>query len=119
MFISKTRLPHILPPDAYFNPKQLEQEAAELFQSAWHFVGTTNQLRKPGDFISTTLLDRPIQIRNFDGELRALSNVCAHRHCLITNKPNGNSPTMRCQYHGWEYGQDGATRKIPEPIALD
>ena len=45
----------------------------------------------------------------------ALSNVCAHRHCLLTNEPRGNSPRMTCQYHGWEYGSDGKTRKIPQP----
>ncbi len=89
------------------------QNVKRWLREAWHFVGTVDQLARPGDFLTLSLLGREIQIRNFDGNLRAYMNVCAHRHCLLTSQPAGNSPTMRCQYHGWEYGPDGRTRKIP------
>lgn len=61
------------------------------------------------------LLGHPLQIRNFKGELKALSNVCAHRHCLLNRAARGNSAALKCPYHGWEYGPSGATRKIPAP----
>ena len=112
MFRSETRLPHLLTPDAYFNPQQAVREEPLLRQS-WHPVALVEQFAKPGDFVTCEIAGEAVQIRNFDGELRALSNVCAHRHCLISSCSRGNSETMRCQYHGWEYGHDGRTRRIP------
>jgi len=112
MFRSDTRLPHLLSPEAYFDPQQALREEPLLRQS-WHPVALFEQLARPGDFVTCEVAGEAIQIRNFDGELRALSNVCAHRHCLISSCGRGNSSTMRCQYHGWEYGRDGRTRRIP------
>ncbi|MCM2374918.1 aromatic ring-hydroxylating oxygenase subunit alpha [Aporhodopirellula aestuarii] len=115
MFLSKTRLPHLLAPRDYFCVEQYQRERERLLVPGWHVVGTTDELRSHGDFITRNLFGHPIQVRNFDGQLRAMSNVCAHRHCLLTNQSRGNSPRMSCQYHGWEYGPDGKTRKIPQP----
>ncbi len=39
----------------------------------------------------------------------------AHRHCLLTGLAKGHSPTLRCQYHGWEYDHSGRTGHIPQP----
>lgn len=114
MFVSRSCLPHVLPPEAYWSNEQYQRER-ELLARSWHLVGTTAELARPGDFLATELLGTPIQVRNFEGQLRALCNVCAHRHSLLTACPRGNSPTMRCQYHGWEYGPSGTTRKIPAP----
>jgi phenylpropionate dioxygenase-like ring-hydroxylating dioxygenase large terminal subunit len=115
MFTGSGPLPHILPPRAYWCPQHLSLEKTNLLEQAWHLVGTTRQLASPGDFITLDLLGVPLQVRNFDGSLRALSNVCAHRHCLIRSEPRGHSASMKCQYHGWEYGPSGKTRTIPQP----
>ncbi len=115
MYVSSTSMPPLLPPDAYSSSRQYAAELRALFHSSWHVVATWSQLSRPGDFITATLLEMPIQLRNFDGELRAFSNVCAHRHCLLTHARSGTARTMRCQYHGWEYGADGRTRRIPSP----
>ena len=115
MFISQTRLPHLLSPSDYHSEQQYQRERENVLMPAWHVVSTTSELKNDGDFVTRELFGFPIQIRNFAGELRVLSNICAHRHCLISSKSKGNSPRMTCQYHGWEYGSDGRTRKIPEP----
>lgn len=115
MFLSQTRLPHLLPPRAYFAAEQYERERSALLTPAWHAVATVDELERPGDFVTRDLFGTAVHVRNFDGELRALSNVCAHRHCLITGERCGNSARMTCQYHGWEYGPDGKTGRIPEP----
>ncbi len=78
-------------------------------------VGTTAELAQPGDFLTCVVANTVVHIRNFAGQIRALSNVCAHRHAMICSSSRGNSPAMRCQYHGWEYQADGRTGKIPEP----
>jgi len=115
MFISSTRLPHVLPPFSYWAKAHYQRELEHLLLPAWHLVACTEELARPGDFVTLELFGRPVQVRNFDGQLRALSNVCAHRHCLLTHQPQGHSERMQCQYHGWEYGADGTPRRIPLP----
>lgn len=113
MFTSDHCHPHRIPPSGYFDSADFELDVAVL-KSGWHVVATTEALARPGDFVTLELLGHPVQIRNFDGELRALSNVCAHRHCLISSVASGNSKSMECQYHGWQYKANGSTGKIPQ-----
>src|SRR5439155_8963074 len=69
---------------------------------------------RPGDFLTTELLGEPLLLRNVDREPHAYLNVCAHRHCLLRSEPTGHDEQLHCQYHGWEYQDDGRTAKIPE-----
>lgn len=114
-FLSPTRLPQVLPPSSYWSDDHYASELQSLHLPGWHLVGCVEELARSGDFLTFDLLGHPVQLRNFDGQLRALSNVCVHRHCLLTHQPRGRSARMHCQYHGWEYGPDGSPRKIPSP----
>jgi phenylpropionate dioxygenase-like ring-hydroxylating dioxygenase large terminal subunit len=114
MFLHQERLPHLLPPKAYWSPAQHQRESELLFESGWHCVASMEKLANAGDFITVDLLGRPILVRNFDGQIQAYLNVCTHRHSLLTNKACGNSPKLSCQYHGWEYRLDGSTCRIPD-----
>ena len=109
------RLPHRLSPSAYFLEDDFILEKRQLLEPAWHLVGTTADLKRHGDFVTVDLLGRAIQVRNFDGEIVALSNVCAHRHCLLREASRGSDRGLVCPYHGWEFGPDGRTRRIPSP----
>ncbi len=115
MFVSSERLPHLLSPNSYTSEEAYERELLSVLRTAWHVVGTTTELARCGDFLTQVVAGTSLQIRNFEGQLRALSNTCAHRHAEICSLASGNSPTMRCQYHGWEYQADGRTGKIPAP----
>ncbi|MCA9180780.1 MAG: aromatic ring-hydroxylating dioxygenase subunit alpha [Planctomycetales bacterium] len=115
MFVSQTKLPHLLPPSSYTTSEAYQAELQGVLKASWHMVGTTAELARHGDYLTRTVAGSSLQVRNFNGKLHALSNVCAHRHAEICSQPCGNSPTMRCQYHGWEYQADGLTGKIPEP----
>ncbi len=112
MYVSSSSLPHLFPPEAYFSPSWWKREQ-KVLSASWHFVGVASELSSHGSFMTRRLLGREIMLRNFEGELVALSNVCAHRHCLIRSEASGKSASMSCQYHGWEYGPDGKTRRIP------
>lgn len=118
MFIHQSHLQHLLRPDQYFSPEQHEAELRHVFGPAWHPVTTTNQIRRPGDFVTFDLLGQSILLRNMDGELCAFLNVCPHRHSRLTEKPCGNSEKLKCQYHGWEFNSDGHTGKIPDARAF-
>lgn len=115
MFQSETKLPQLLSADAYFGERAYRAELDQVLRASWHVVGTTAELSRHGDFLTCEIAETPIQVRNFNGQITALSNVCAHRHCLISSQTCGNSGSMQCQYHGWEYQSDGTTGKIPQP----
>ncbi|MCL4820215.1 MAG: aromatic ring-hydroxylating dioxygenase subunit alpha [Vicinamibacteria bacterium] len=109
------RLPHLLPPAAYHDPAWARREHERLLKPGWHLVATVPELSQPGDFVTASLPGGAVQVRNFGGELVALSNVCSHRHCLLRDVERGRDPRLDCPYHGWEFGADGRTRTIPDP----
>jgi phenylpropionate dioxygenase-like ring-hydroxylating dioxygenase large terminal subunit len=114
MFVHETQLRHVLPPSAYYSSEQDRLERERLLLPGWHPVATLPELPREGDFMTGTLLGRPLLLRKMDGEVHAFLNVCAHRHCLLTSKPKGHDEHFRCQYHGWEYTKEGRTGKIPD-----
>jgi phenylpropionate dioxygenase-like ring-hydroxylating dioxygenase large terminal subunit len=118
MFTHQQHLRHLLQPEHYTSDAQYRAELRHVFHPAWHPLAVKSELARPGDFLTFHLLETPILIRNFDGELRAFLNVCPHRHSQLTDKQRGNSAKLRCQYHGWEYAADGHTAKIPEARAF-
>jgi nitrite reductase/ring-hydroxylating ferredoxin subunit len=103
MLIHQTHLPHVLAPHCYWSEVHYRREIDLLFRPGWHLVGSADELARDGDFRTFELLGQPIQLRRFDGQWHAFSNICVHRHC-----------TIRCQYHGWEYDPQGRTTNIPE-----
>jgi choline monooxygenase len=118
MFTHQHHLRHLLRPEHYTSETQYRAELRHLFRPAWHPLAARSELANPGDFLTFDLLETPILLRNFGGELRAFLNVCPHRHSKLTEKPRGHAEKLRCQYHGWEYTQDGRTGKIPDAKAF-
>ena len=114
MFINQHSLRHLLKPEHYCSEQQFRLELDRLFRPAWQFVATKSELLKDGDCLTLDLLGTPILVRNSSGQFLAYENVCSHRHCLLTDEACGNQPTLRCQYHGWEFDDHGRTAKIPD-----
>ena len=114
MFVHQNRLEHLLQPYHYVDAQHYQREIERLFLPAWHLVGSRSALARPGEFVTLELFDRPVLLRNIDGEIHAFLNVCAHRHCLLTHEAHGRDPRFRCQYHGWEYTKEGRTARIPD-----
>lgn len=114
MYRTKHSLHPLLSPDRYFSPEAHHEDEVRLRGSAWHLVGTKCSLASPGDYIATTILGTPILVRNCDGNLHGFRNVCAHRHCELFDEGIGHSEQFKCRYHGWQYGADGLTRRLPK-----
>ncbi len=102
-----------LSPQSYYAPNSHDEDVERLQKSAWHLVGTTNQLAASGDYIATHVLGVPILIRRFDQQILGFRNVCAHRHCQLVDEGSGRTSDLKCRYHGWHYGADGRTRRLP------
>ena len=113
MYHSETSLKPRLQPKDYHSAEVFADERRAIFAESWHPIGVASAIRNSGDYLSADVMGVPILVRNFDGELIALRNVCAHRQCSLVSKAAGKSEKLKCPYHGWEYGADGRTRKIP------
>lgn len=114
MFNHKESLRHLLRPEHYYSEDWHRQEINQLFLPAWHLVASKSQLPKDGSFLTQQLFGKEILLRNCGGHFRAFENICSHRHCLLTKETQGHAPTIRCQYHHWEYNNEGRIKNIPE-----
>lgn len=104
---------HTLPAWMYTKPEVLEVEKREVFSKTWQYVGHLSQFKKPGDYITTEVADRPIIISyGNDGELRAFYNVCTHRAAKLV-EGEGNKSVFTCPYHAWTFRTDGSLLRAP------
>ena len=101
-----------LPAESYRAPA-FEAERSAIWRNGWVFVGTADQVAEPGDWFTTSLGGQPvIVLRTQEGDLAALSNLCAHRGTLLV-EGTGNSKRFQCPYHAWTYGDDGRLLAVP------
>jgi choline monooxygenase len=113
MYQSETSLEPLFKPDDYCSSDAFDRDCRLVLHDSWHLVGVASSVPKSGDYFSADVIGIPVIVRNFDGALVALRNVCAHRQCQLVTEDQGHSDKLKCLYHGWEYGADGKTRKIP------
>lgn len=101
---------------AYTDTARFDREMQVLFRDGATFFTLSVRLREPGSYESATVGGIPITVvRQQDGTLRALVNVCTHRGAPVV-APNSRGEglrTMTCPYHGWTFESDGALRARP------
>ena len=114
MFHHSGALGHLLAPHDYTSHESFEREQRLLFADHWHFAGVLDDLPRAGSQVAREVAGRPVLLRREGAEIGAFENVCAHRHCLIVPPGRGHAQTLRCQYHGWEYGPGGRVCHIPD-----
>ncbi len=104
-----------LPARAYTSPEVYEAEMREVFMKGWNFACHVSDVAEPGKFWTTNIAGEPVVVlRDNDGRLRALSNVCRHRAARILTGQGSCPKVLRCPYHGWTYRQDGQLAAVPE-----
>ncbi len=102
-----------MPPSVYTSEDFLQHELSDIFSKDWFCVGRIDALKNPGDYVSTELAGQPVVVlRDRDGDLRAMSNVCLHRMSILL-QGRGNIRAITCPYHGWTYNLDGSLRGAP------
>jgi anthranilate 1,2-dioxygenase large subunit len=85
-----------------------EQEC--LFQGPlWHFLCLEVEVAQGGDFRTSKVGDTPVVVsRDYDGEIYAFENRCAHRGALICLDTHGKGKkAFSCIYHAWTYDTRG------------
>ena len=102
-----------MPTEVYSSPDFVEAELEHIFSKDWYCVGRADALSAPGDYVSAELAGQPIVVlRDRDGTLRAMSNVCLHRMSTLL-QGRGNAKLIVCPYHAWTYNLDGQLRGAP------
>lgn len=102
-----------MPPSVYTSPEFMELELKNIFAKDWFCVGRASALQNSGDYVTLELARQPIVVmRDGNGDLRALSNVCLHRMSTLL-EGRGNTKTIVCPYHAWTYNLDGSLRGAP------
>jgi phenylpropionate dioxygenase-like ring-hydroxylating dioxygenase large terminal subunit len=108
------------PVSEYFDPARYDREVELLFRRHPMVVAFSDQLRKPGDFVTHNDTGQPILVaRGTDGVLRAFLNVCRHRSAAVETRACGaGKRAFVCPYHGWSYGLDGRLLGITDGAAF-
>lgn len=104
-----------LPGEYYTSPAILTEEMETVFLPRWHCVGRASAIPTPGDYVLANVAGESlIVLRDRQGELRALFNVCRHRGTRLCTDPSGHfSETIQCPYHAWTYTTDGTLIGAP------
>ncbi|MDH3466370.1 MAG: aromatic ring-hydroxylating dioxygenase subunit alpha [Gammaproteobacteria bacterium] len=102
-----------LPPGVYADEEFYRWEVARIFSGGWHCVGHVGQLPETGDYRAFEIVGVPlILVRGDDLQLRVFSNTCRHRAMPLL-EDSGRCRRIRCPFHSWTYGLDGALLRTP------
>ena len=102
-----------LPNPAYWSPDWLALEQEHCFRRSWVFAGASAEMPDPGDMKPIEIGGAPlIVLRDQDGQIGALHNVCRHRGARLVTEAC-HKPTLTCPYHAWSYALNGKLRARP------
>ena len=103
-----------LPGAAYTSEAFFALENERIFADSWVFVGFAHELPRAGDVRPVTVAGQPVLLaRDSKRRVRAFHNVCRHRNLKLVDAPGNVGRAIRCPYHSWTYGLDGALHIAP------
>ena len=103
-----------LPNAAYTSDSFAALERDEVLARGWTCIGVGRWVPEPGDLRPVKLLGLPLlMVRGRDGGLQVFHNVCSHRGLELVSEPCRSKGLIRCPYHSWSYGLDGALKATP------
>lgn len=102
-----------MPKSVYTSAEFLAEEQAHVFSHEWLCAGRAETLAEPGDYLTMQIAGEPVLVlRDRDGQIRAMSNVCRHRMSTLL-QGRGHARSIVCPYHAWTYNLDGTLRGAP------
>lgn len=106
----------MLQPWEVFDQELFDLEMLRVFARSWIWLGDTEDLQQPGDYITATIGSQPVVVvRTASGEVKGYLNNCRHRASTVVTAPGGNcGSSMVCPYHNWAYNLDGQLIGIPD-----
>lgn len=103
-----------LPNEHYTDPSYHQREGQNVLFGSWASIGFAKDVPNTGDAVPVELLGQPLLIVRDKGDVvRVFQNVCRHRGMVLVEEPTNFKGVIRCPYHSWCYGFDGALRTTP------
>jgi glycine betaine catabolism A len=112
---SETGLVPSLDRSWYTDPAVLDAELERFFGRRWMLVGRAAELESPSAYLTAEVAgESVIVMRQDDGTVAAMLNVCRHRGARILLDQHGScGRALRCPYHSWSYRLDGSLLGAP------
>ncbi|HTK16813.1 MAG TPA: aromatic ring-hydroxylating dioxygenase subunit alpha [Acidimicrobiia bacterium] len=106
----------LLQPEEVYDRDLFDLEMLRVFARSWIWLGDTEDLQAPGDYVTGTIGMQPVfVVRQDDGSLKGFLNACRHRASPIALGDTGNCPkSFTCSYHAWSYAHDGQLLSVPD-----
>lgn len=100
---------------AYTREDLYKKELDRLFYNGhWCYVGLEAEIPNAGDFRRTVVGERSvIMVRDPQGHVNVVENVCAHRGMRFCRERNGHAKDFFCPYHQWNYNLKGDLQGVP------
>lgn len=104
-----------LPPRAFTSRGVFEAEQRAIFARSWVHVCDLIDVPKPGDYATAMIGRTPVIVLRdrATGELRGFLNACRHRGAQLLEGKGTCDKQIKCPYHAWSYGLDGALLGVP------
>jgi glycine betaine catabolism A len=113
-----------LPGPSYTSEREFAAEREAVLFGGWFCVGREESVAAPGDYLVADVAGESILVVAGAGGLAGFYNLCRHRGSRLvpvagsqpaaSPQPGGCiGGSIRCPYHGWTYGLDGALRSAP------
>ena len=99
----------------YSSSDVFELERARMFSAGWQYLAREEYVANRGDVLVVDVAGESIiLVRDHDDVLHAHHNVCRHRGSRLC-EPTTRSlkRAIKCPYHAWSYGLDGALIGTP------
>ncbi|MBW4697517.1 MAG: aromatic ring-hydroxylating dioxygenase subunit alpha [Aphanocapsa lilacina HA4352-LM1] len=107
---------YALPANYYTDLEIYRRELKTIWRSTWQWVGRLEDLANPGDYLTTVLGEEPIfVVKNAEGELLAMHNVCPHRGARLLPQKQGSCKFLQCPYHAWTFDLSGKLLAVAQP----
>jgi Rieske 2Fe-2S family protein len=107
-----------LPGAVYRDAALYDEEIRRIFLKSWLCIGHQSEIAAKGDYFLFEMAgESVIVVRDAEGGINAMMNVCRHRGSRICDAVKGHEARLVCHYHGWTYGLDGslkAASHVPE-----
>jgi phenylpropionate dioxygenase-like ring-hydroxylating dioxygenase large terminal subunit len=85
-----------------------EAEMEKIFAKSWIPVGHVSEIPNPGDYVRRYIgQDSCLLVRDDDGQVNVLLNVCTHRGMALCRDEQGSTKRFTCPYHGWSFDKKG------------
>jgi Rieske 2Fe-2S family protein len=111
-----------LPREHYLPGPDWDREVDAIWRRGWVCVGRAHELGLTGPerlAVVEVAGESLLLTTDADGALHGHANVCRHRGAQLCPHPPGHTPepgpagALRCGYHSWTYGLDGALLRAP------